>query len=599
MLSSVRIITTFIMQRLPDSPLKLLLFFFYEKKKSIFLLMFIASITGLVPAFDSILSKKLIDLVESLSVANQEHFLTTLIPWAIIYALWWESINLIYRILEYIHLKTLPLIKASVVSKFYNYIQHHSAEFFQEKMVGYITNRVTEASRSIEKVFALFAQKVLMKGTNITASIVTMYWVHPIFAKILLIWATFFITVSIYFSQSAINYSSVYAKNKATIAGKLVDIISNISSVRMFCRYKYELKTINNQMDININSEQKLQWFMLKLRYVQSFSCTIMIFAMVYYLIILRSTNHVTLGDFALILMLCVAIANDIWDIVHEIGELFQEYGVFTQSISLIKPYLITDKKDASVLKISKAKIEFREVNFQYKKDVCLFSKKNITINGKEKVGLVGYSGSGKSTFVSLICRLYDVTSGKILIDGQNIKNVTQESLRKAISLIPQEPILFHRSIKENIAYGSDATDEQIIEASKKAHIHDVIVTLPEKYDTLCGERGNNLSGGQRQRIIIARAILKNTPILILDEATSALDTVTEKYIQNSMKYLMKNKTVLVIAHRLSTLLEMDRILVFDQGVIVEDGPHEELLKKKGVYYKLWNSQVEGFLKDQ
>jgi ATP-binding cassette subfamily B protein len=587
------------MQNLPDTPFKLLLFFLLKKKKPIFGLMFLACITGLIPAFDSILSKKLIDTVESLSNADSQHLLDSLFPWAVTYALWWESVNWLYRILDYLHLKTLPLLKTSVVDKFYTYIQHHSAQFFQDKMVGYITNRVTEASRSIERIFELFAQKVLMKGTNITASIATMYWVHPVFAAILLTWMVFFIGTSAFFSHSAIRYSEIYAGHKATIAGKIVDVISNIASVRMFSRYRHEQQFIGAQLDETVKSERTLQWFMLKLRYVQSLSCSVMIFVMVYYLGVLRAAHEVTLGDFALILMLCVAIANDIWDIVLEIGDLFEEYGVFSQSISLIEPYLITDKKNAPALKISKAKIEFREVSFQYKEDARLFTGKNIIINGGEKVGLVGYSGSGKSTFVSLISRLYDVAYGQILIDNQNIKDVAQESLRCNISLIPQEPILFHRSVKENIGYGSDASYEEIVEAAQKAHIHDVIMALPEGYDTLCGERGNNLSGGQRQRVIIARAILKNTPILILDEATSALDTITEKYIQASMKYLMNGKTVLVIAHRLSTLLDMDRILVFDRGVIAEDGSHTELLQKKGLYYRLWNSQVEGFLKDQ
>ena len=587
------------MQKLPKSPFKLLMFFLLQKKKPLFGLMFLACLTGLVPALDSILSKKIIDTVAAISESNAQNILNILFPWAVVYAIWWESVNVVYRILDYIHLKTIPMLKVSVIDQFYSYIQHHSAQFFQEKMVGYISTRVTEASRSIEKIFELFAQKILMKGTNITACVATMYWVHPIFAGILVIWMVFFISTGVFFAGSAVRYAEIYAGHKATIVGKIVDVISNISSVRMFSTYQHEKQFIGNQLDTTIKSEQKLQWFMLKLRYVQSFSCSIMVFAMVYYLAVLKAAHEVTLGDFALILMLCVAIANDIWDIVLEIGDLFEEYGVFTQSVSLIEPYLITDKEGAHLLNLSKAKIEFREVSFQYKRDTCLFTGKNIIIHGGEKVGLVGYSGSGKSTFVSLISRLYDVTSGAILIDEQNIQDVTQESLRANISLIPQEPILFHRSIKENIGYGSNASYEEIVEAAKKAHIHDVIIALPEQYDALCGERGNSLSGGQRQRVIIARAILKNTPILILDEATSALDTITEKYIQDSMKYLMKGKTVLVIAHRLSTLLDMDRILVFDHGVIAEDGSHEELLQKKGLYYRLWNSQVEGFLKDQ
>lgn len=583
---------------MPKTSFRLLIFFLFQKKKQIFALLFFSFLTGLVPAFDSILSKKFIDMAVSLENANFEEIWGGLWPWAIIYTLWWEGINWVWRILDYVHLKTFPVIKASVIEKLYSYMQHHSVQFFQEKMVGYISNRVTEASRSTEMIFLLTAQKVLPKTTNVIASTITMYWVHPVFALILFTWVFVFVGIGFATAGRGIRYSTNYALEKATVAGKVVDIISNISAVRMFSTYKHEEKVLGKQLGVMVESEQRLEWFMCKLRYVQSLTCTIMIFIMVYYLASLRAAHQVTIGDFALILMLCVFVTNDIWEIVQEISELLAEYGVFSQSITLIEPYLVRDAKDATPLQITDAVIEFCDVNFKYKKDTYLFNDKNLIIKGGQKVGLVGYSGSGKTTFVNLISRLYDINSGKILIDSQDISKVTQVSLRDAISLIPQEPILFHRTVFENIAYGTEATEQEVIEAAKKARIHDVIMNLPEGYNTLCGERGNNLSGGQRQRIVIARAILRNSPILILDEATSALDTITEKYIQESMQYLMKDKTVIVIAHRLSTLLDMDRILVFDSGKIVEDGSHKNLLKKKGLYYKLWNSQIEGFLND-
>ena len=222
-----------------------------------------------------------------------------------------------------------------------------------------------------------------------------------------------------------------------------------------------------------------------------------------------------------------------------------------------------------------------------------------MIIPGGQKVGLVGFSGSGKTTFVNLIVRLFDLSSGVIKIDNQNIKEVTQSSLRENIGFIPQDPILFHRSLMENIRYGNvNASDDEVIQAAIKAHAHEFITLTKDGYHSLVGERGVKLSGGQRQRISIARAILKNAPILILDEATSALDSVTEAYIQDSLAILMQGKTVIIIAHRLSTLLEMDRILVFDQGKIVEDGTHLELLAKNGLYKILWGAQVGGFLLD-
>ncbi|MBS0289039.1 MAG: ATP-binding cassette domain-containing protein [Proteobacteria bacterium] len=275
--------------------------------------------------------------------------------------------------------------------------------------------------------------------------------------------------------------------------------------------------------------------------------------------------------------------------------------GRSNQSLHMILvPQEITDAPNAKSINIRKGEIVFQDVAFQYKKQNNLFENKSVVIDGGQRVGLVGFSGSGKTTFVNLIVRLFDLSSGVIKIDNQNIREVTQQSLRENIGFIPQDPVLFHRSLMENIRYGKiDASDEEVIQAAIKAHAHEFISLTPDGYQSLVGERGIKLSGGQRQRISIARAILKNAPILILDEATSALDSVTEGYIQDSLRSLMQGKTVIVIAHRLSTLLEMDRILVFDKGNIVEEGTHQSLMSKQGMYSVLWNSQVGGFLLDE
>jgi ATP-binding cassette subfamily B protein len=235
---------------------------------------------------------------------------------------------------------------------------------------------------------------------------------------------------------------------------------------------------------------------------------------------------------------------------------------------------------------------------FAYDKKPPIFNNLSITINSNEKVGLVGYSGAGKSTFINLILRLFEVKEGKIQIDNQCITEVTQTSLRQEIAIVPQDLILFHDTILENIRYGnSEATDQEIVQAAKLANIHSFITSLPKGYHTTVGEKGLNLSGGERQRIIIARAFLKNASILLLDEATNQLDSVTEKEIQISLFKLMENKTTVVIAHRLSTLLHMDRILVFDNGKIVQNGNHSELLSKGGLYQILWDSQVNNILR--
>jgi ABC-type multidrug transport system fused ATPase/permease subunit len=262
----------------------------------------------------------------------------------------------------------------------------------------------------------------------------------------------------------------------------------------------------------------------------------------------------------------------------------------------LIVPYEIVDKRNAKRLKVNKGLIEWKEVDFEFGENK-VFDTFNLTILPGQRVGLVGHSGAGKTTFVSLLLRQHDVTGGAIEIDGQNIATITQDSLRRAIAVVPQEPMLFHRTIRENIAYGkADATDEEIVEVAKKAQAHDFISLLPEGYNTMVGERGVKLSGGQKQRVAIARAMLKNAPILILDEATSALDSESEVAIQKALHILMEGKTVIAIAHRLSTLREMDRIIVLENGSIVEDGSPESLKSSGGVYQRLWEHQAGGFL---
>jgi len=254
------------------------------------------------------------------------------------------------------------------------------------------------------------------------------------------------------------------------------------------------------------------------------------------------------------------------------------------------------NKQDSKPLQVSSGKIAFDNVSFQYG-ETRLFENKHVEIGGGERVGLVGYTGAGKSTFVSLILRFFPLHQGKIVIDGQDIAGVSLESLRSQIALIPQDPVLFHRTIKENIAYGNlMATEAEIEQAAKLAHCDEFIRKIPKGYEAKVGERGTKLSGGEKQRIAIARAILADAPILILDEATSSLDSVTERYIQESLDQLMQNRTTLVIAHRLSTLSRMDRILVFDKGKIVEEGTHAVLLGKDGLYAKMWKMQVGGFL---
>jgi ATP-binding cassette subfamily B protein len=559
-------------------------------------LVLLMSVIASIPSIDSYLIKNILDYAES-SQNTEDSFAKNMLIWAAAYALWWESINWMWRLYDYLYMKAMPETKSYVISQYFSYVQRHSHNFFQKNLAGFITSRIVDASRSLEMIFAALNEKIFRKIFGLTAAIFTLYTVNPVFATVFVLWLSVFLGLSAIFIRKVKTLSTNWARNRSLISGKIVDSISNIGSIRMYNNYDYEESYLQKYLGNTVLSEFILNWFMLRLRYFQGLSCSIMIFGMLYYLGILRVSGNITIGDFALVITLCISVADDIWDFTQEIGDMFEEIGAFSQSLDLLNSHDILDDRNAEKLKLTDGKIEFQNVTFRYKRNNNLFNNKTITINAGEKVGLVGYSGSGKTTFINLITRMFDIDSGKILIDNQDISSVSQSSLRENICVIPQEPILFNRSIIENIRYGRiDATDAEVLEASKKAHIHDDILKLPDKYETLCGEKGSALSGGQKQRIAIARAILKDSPILILDEATSALDSITEKQIQDSLEFLMKDKTVIVIAHRLSTLKNMDRILVFNKGSIVEDGTHSKLHSNNKLYRDLWDSQVGGYI---
>jgi ATP-binding cassette subfamily B protein len=378
--------------------------------------------------------------------------------------------------------------------------------------------------------------------------------------------------------------------------GNIVDSIANHFSWKLFVNEKFEYDNINKYQQEEVITAQKSQKQVAKLHSILSVFTVILsiggINALGYYY---WQLGDISVGDFVFVINSTLGIEMLAWAVGLQLSNIFIDIGACKQAFSLIAEEThVSDIPNAKDLVVSKGTISFRDVSFGYNSQL-LFENLSAEINSKEKIGLVGCSGSGKTTFCNLILRLYDVISGAIFIDNQNISSVTQYSLRKSISIVPQDPVLFHRSIRENIIYGDvNATSQQIDEIVKKAHIGELIET--KGYDFNVGESGSRLSKGQRQRIAITRAMLKNAPILFLDEATSAMDSISEKAIQESLKEIMKDKTVIAIAHRLSTLKQMDRIFVFDKGKIIEVGAHEELLSQKGIYHQMWQAQIDGFI---
>jgi ATP-binding cassette subfamily B protein len=380
----------------------------------------------------------------------------------------------------------------------------------------------------------------------------------------------------------------------------VVDAVTNLTSTRLFARLDYEREYLDEQLKKEMRAVRRSNSYSERVRWFQYSAAAVLKIGVLYYALQLWGRGEISVAEFVVASTTTLLIINEARNLSRRFLEFFEYLGNVANGVhTIVRPHEVTDVPGAQRMPIERGRIEFQDLSFGYTPEQLIFEHLSVTIPAGQRVGLVGFSGSGKSTFVSLILRLYDPQSGRILIDGHDIRAMTQDSLHSQLSLIPQDPNLFHRSLLENIRYGRlDATDEEVVDAARKAHAHDFIKKIKGQYASLVGERGVKLSGGQRQRIAIARVVVKNAPILILDEATSSLDSITEQAIQETLNEVMQGKTVIVVAHRLSTIAHLDRILVFDQGRIVEDGTHNELLALGGSYYQLWSRQAGGFVLD-
>lgn len=499
---------------------------------------------------------------------------------------------------EYVNLNFYPQLKVNITEEAVAIVRQQSYGFFQDELAGSVTDKIKNLSRGVIGIVGVVIDRFL---SHILASIIaciTLFTVSPMLTLVLITWASALIILSFLNIKKARILSHEATDADSTITGSMVDFFSNIINVRLFSANRFEERLLGDHLEKAKKKDQTLRRYLLKVTSTQGFATAVMVSACLLVLVSRVDSNHISVGDFGLVVTLALSFSEIMVNISHEIIRFSEVYGVASQGLALINQKIdLVDHPDSKVLKVTKGEIKFKNVNFHYGNSEPIFMDQSVTIKAGQKVGLVGYSGSGKSTFVNLILRLFDVESGQILIDDQDIARVTQDSLHHSIAVIPQDPILFNRTLLENIRYGKIfATDEEVIEASRKAHAHEFIMTFSEGYNAVVGERGIKLSGGQRQRISIARAFLKDAPILLFDEATSALDSVTEHLIKTNFFELMNHKTTIVIAHRLSTLLNLDRILVFKNGKIIEDGTHHELIALNGMYKKLWAAQVGGFI---
>lgn len=545
-------------------------------------------------------------------VGNQAHVFRDLMSPMTWYVLMCVVRTTIFRTYGYfVDITMIPKMRERIANDGFGHLIDKSHYYYQNNFSGSLANKINDLTTSVPELLQIIIDRFFGHGLALCVAIGTLWLVGPVFAIAMFLWTALFVGASFLLSDRLTKQSEAWSEYGSIITGKIVDALTNILSIRLFAAKKVEKTILHDVFDTAVKAEQKLQWSYFWMWFFYGYTFCVVQILNFYFLCKGKQEGWITVGDFALVLVINVSIIDFLWQIAKDFSLFSRLWGRTTQALRVVlDPPELTDQRQARRLQVSRGEIAFESVTFHYTGADPIFQNLSICIGAGQKVGLVGYSGGGKSTFVNLILRLYDVTHGAILIDGQNIRDVAQDSVREHIAMIPQDPSLFHRSLMENIRYGRiDATDEEVVEAAKKAHAHDFICSLSEGYDSLVGERGVKLSGGQRQRIAIARAILKNAPILILDEATSQLDSVTEGMIQESLLQLFddtshrektdqvqSSKTVLVIAHRLSTLLHMDRILVFHKGHIVEDGTHSDLLSKGGRYQQLWDAQVGGFL---
>ena len=475
-------------------------------------------------------------------------------------------------------------------------------QFFANHKVGSLSGDIYSFGRS----YMMISDAIAIQGLNIVINFVASLIVIAFLAPILLAPLTILTAAIILMSYRSLMVRAPIRNERKRITsqlnGTIADIIGNNLLVRTFARSAYENATVHTERskigDLAVQEvaiiQREANW-----RWVVLFVFQILTIILGVWLFSLGAIGIAALIFVITYLGRVTGSLFNITGIIRTIEQAFLDAAPITRIMS--EPIEILDAKDAKELSVSSGKIEYRDLGFRYSENEkeSVFSHMNLTIPAGQRLGLAGHSGGGKTTFTQLLLRFADVQKGKILIDGQDISQVTQASLHQNISYVPQDPFLFHRSLRENIAYGKpDASDEEILGSARKAHAMEFIEKLPGGLDTIVGERGVKLSGGQRQRIAIARAILKDAPILILDEATSALDSESEKLIQASLASLMKGRTSIVIAHRLSTIAKLDRIIVLDTGKITEDGTHAELLKKNGTYARLWSHQSGGFIEE-
>ncbi|ODW14864.1 multidrug ABC transporter ATP-binding protein [Vibrio parahaemolyticus] len=547
-------------------------------------------------------------LVDWLSTSNPETFLqdnrADLIFYGVLLLVVMPLLVVIYSLL--VHQTLLGNYPMSIRWLAHRYLLNQSLNFYQDDFAGRVATKVMQTSLAVRET-VMKSMDVFVYVTVYFTSMVVMLAAADWRLMIpMIVWLLVYIAIQIYFVPKLKDVASEQADARSTMTGRIVDSYTNIQTVKLFSHSQRETQYAEQGMKGFLNTVYRQMRLVTGFDVAVEISNYILVFSVAALSIYLWLDSAISVGAIAIAVSLALRVNGMSMWIMWEVGALFENMGTVVDGMkTLSKPIDIQDKPNAKDLVVSQGGIQFDNVSFHYGENKGVINHLNLDIKPGEKVGLVGRSGAGKSTLVNLLLRFHDVEEGSIKIDGQNIADVTQDSLRSKIGMVTQDTSLLHRSIRDNILYGNPtASEEELLKATKQAHAHKFIETLTDPfgnvgYDAQVGERGVKLSGGQRPRIAISRVLLKDAPLLVLDEATSALDSEVEAAIQESLNELMQGKTVIAIAHRLSTIAQMDRLIVLDKGNVVEQGSHQELIAHNGIYAQLWAHQTGGFLGEE
>lgn len=568
-------------------------------------LILISILTSLIAVMQVVIFGFLGEVVDWLATANRETFFQDEF-WSLF---WMGAVVIVF--LPALGALNIMLLHQTIFGNFpmrirwraHRYMLGQSYGFYQDEFAGRVATKVMQTAlgvrETVAKIIDVFVYVVVyFGGALILVGSLDMALMLPFIG-----WVCFYIALLAYFLPKMRHISELQSNARSTMTGRIVDSYTNILTVKLFAHSSGEQAYAKASMNEFLNTVHPQMRLASKLNMSLDIANAFLLFSVGAVGLLSWQAGNATVGTIAVGVGLVMRLEGLSHWFMWELAGLFENIGMAEDGMKMLsKPVVVNDKANAKALTVTGGAIDFDKIKFNYGKDGGVIEELSLSVAPGEKIGLVGRSGAGKSTLMNVLLRLYDIEGGEVRIDGQNIADVSQESLREQIGVVTQDTSLLHRSIRDNIAYGRpDASEEDIIQAAKRANAHDYILDLVDLqgrtgYDAHVGERGVKLSGGQRQRIAIARVFVKNAPILVLDEATSALDSEVESAIQESLNALMEGKTVIAIAHRLSTIASLDRLVVLDQGAVIEEGSHEQLSTSNGLYSQLWARQSGGFL---